>query len=262
MKTAGITQDIPGRDIARNDPPFSAENLRKRHNLLDLTDEGRRFAYEELAPRYEDNLADDIRRLVVDGFGDAMVPGIARRNESPDAHPDLLPVGFTTPWVCDGARMRVSAFVRDKDVVRMTTPYELVEQPVSVRTSCLFALVRVMTMARIMGLEVGVWGSASLELHTGLPYTNDDSDLDLLVRPAPEPKLRGFLSHLERVEQELGLRIDVELDLPNGYGVQLKELARNVNSVLGKGSVDVTLLPQEDVWLLCNEYYLHSKGGL
>ena len=240
---------------ARAGSPGGGRDLRKRHNLLDLTDEGREWAFAGLAPHpCHQGREEEVRRLVKDGYGPVKVPGIARREESPDARPDLVPVGFVSPRTDRGSRVRVAAFVLERHVTRATTPYEVLRRPFSPRNACLTALVQARAAARRVDAELGVWGSAGLELYTGLPFTHGGSDLDLLVKPAPEPRLRELLSLLQALEKDLGLRIDVELDLPNGYGVQLKELAMNVNSVLGKGSTDVTLLSRSEVWLLCDPF--------
>jgi phosphoribosyl-dephospho-CoA transferase len=254
----------PGRpDVARAGLSSRKQGLRKRHNLLDLTDEGRKWALAALAPSSRNReAAEDVRRLVMDGYGSTNAPGIARREESPNASPELVPVGFVSPWLDLGGRVRVATFVLERHVSRVTTPYETLRLPFRARNTCLTALALAMAESAPLGVELGVWGSASLEIYTRRPYTHDGSDLDLLVKPAPEPTLRKLLSLLQDLETDLGLRIDVEVDLPNGYGVQLKELAMDVKSVLGKGSTDVALLPQGEIWLLCNTIHNHPKGGM
>lgn len=226
--------------------------LRKRHTLLVLTGQGRERAYASLDKQtLESAPKAEIRRLVRDGYGDVKIPGIVRREESLEYLPEMVPVGFVAPVLNNGARIRVPAFVREQDVVRAITPYDALSQGFDLRNACLAALAEAMETARESGVVLGVWGSASMELCTGLTYTHDGSDLDLLVKSAPEHRLRDFLSNLTRLEGKHGVRIDVELDLPNGYGVQLKEMAANVRSVLGKSATAVSLLPRDQAWLLC-----------
>ncbi len=50
------------------------------------------------------------------------------------------------------------------------------------------------------------------------------------------------MDDMRGVEGSLHLRIDVELDLACGYGVQLRELLSGGRMVLGKGLSDVVLL--------------------
>lgn len=226
--------------------------LRRRHTLLALTDEGRKRAYAGLDQKTKESAPGaEIRRLVRDGYGDVKIPGIVRREESLEYSPDMVPVGFVAPVLNNGVRIRVPAFARERDVVRAITPYDVLSQGFDLRNACLAALAEAVKAAGNSGVVLGVWGSASLELCTGLAYTHDGSDLDLLVKPAPEHRLRDFLSLLAKLEGKHGLRIDVELDLPNGYGVQLKELVTDVGSVLGKSAHAVSLLPRDQVWLLC-----------
>lgn len=49
------------------------------------------------------------------------------------------------------------------------------------------------------------------------------------------------------LEDAFHLRIDVEADLPSGYGVQLRELLGSGRTLLGKGLTDVALLPRAKV---------------
>jgi phosphoribosyl-dephospho-CoA transferase len=69
----------------------------------------------------------------------------------------------------------------------------------------------------------------------------------LLVAVAPREQLYRFLLKVESLEEHLGLRIDVELDFPDGYGVNLKELFGQGRTVLGKSLVDVAMLPREQI---------------
>jgi hypothetical protein len=43
------------------------------------------------------------------------------------------------------------------------------------------------------------------------------------------------------------VRIDVELELPNGYGVHLKELLGEGRMVIGKSINGVALIPREQI---------------
>jgi phosphoribosyl-dephospho-CoA transferase len=87
----------------------------------------------------------------------------------------------------------------------------------------------------------------ALELYTGLPYTDRDSDLDLLVMPAPAPTLCRFLERVAAIEARCELRIDAELELTNGFGVHLKELFGNGRTILGKSRAEVALLGRDQV---------------
>jgi phosphoribosyl-dephospho-CoA transferase len=99
-----------------------------------------------------------------------------------------------------------------------------------------------------------------MELYTGLPCTYDGSDLDLIVAAVSQERLSRFMVEVNAMEEHFALRIDVEVDLPNGYGVQLKELLGQGRRILGKSITGVALLhrvrmlaelPQEAPFATC-----------
>jgi phosphoribosyl-dephospho-CoA transferase len=235
----------------------------KRHTLLDITDQGREFILAELAGSEPESirLREKYAQILLPQAAGARVPGIARREEG-NPRPGLIPVGFSAPLSGNEGRLRLAAFVRQEDVSRSTSPYELLMLITAPpRNACYRALALAREQARVLGLVIGVWGSAALELYTGLPCTHDDSDLDLLVAAAPREVLSCFLQKIVSIETHLGLRIDVELDLANGYGVHLKELFGRRHTVLGKSLNDVALLPREQVLAeLPQEEALHIRA--
>jgi phosphoribosyl-dephospho-CoA transferase len=173
------------------------------------------------------------------------VPGVVRREEG-ELRPGYIPIGFSSPMPGTQGRLRIAAFVRKKDVVRVTSPYDLLSlTKTPPRNACNTALALAKSQARALGLVLGVWGSAALEIYTGLPCTHQNSDLDLLVKAAPREPLSRFLLKVASIEEHLDLRIDVEIDLPDGYGVNLKELFGQARTVLGKSLNDVAMLSRE-----------------
>jgi phosphoribosyl-dephospho-CoA transferase len=235
----------------------------KRHTLLDITDHGRDAILAELAgcgPE-SDMLRERYAQILLPKAAGARVPAIARREEGP-LRPGFIPVGFSAPMIGREGRLRVAAFVREEDITRTTSPYELlVLLTAPPRNVCNRALASARVQAQALGLAIGVWGSAALELYTGLPCTHQDSDLDLLVAAAPREILYSFLYEIASIEAHLGLRIDVELELANGYGVHLKELFGRGLTVLGKSINDVVLLPRKQVLAeLPQEESLHIRA--
>jgi phosphoribosyl-dephospho-CoA transferase len=220
----------------------------KRHALIDVSDAGRRAIFEELAGRDAEDimLRERLGRVLLPDEAGVRVPGIVRREDgAPRA--GCLPVGFTESISGEENRLRIAAFARFEDVVRVTSPYEITSMPIPRRTACTEALAAAKARAWSMGLLLGVWGSAAMELYTGLPCTREGSDLDLLVAAAPHEGLLRFMVEMRGLEERFGLRIDVEVDLPNGYGVQLKELLGQGRTVLGKSITEVALLPREQM---------------
>jgi phosphoribosyl-dephospho-CoA transferase len=221
----------------------------KRHTLLDISDAGRKAILEELVG----NSCDDeqqrelLSQVLLPMKAGGRIPGIVRREEQA-VRSGNIPVGFSSPGRSGAGRMRVAAFTRPEDVVRVTTPYELISLPLPRRTPCMEALAAAKLIAGTCNLLIGVWGSAALELYTDLPYTHHHSDLDLLVTVASREVLLRFLVEVCALEEHFGLRIDLELDLPNGYGVALKELLGSGRSVLGKSTDSVALLMRDEVF--------------
>lgn len=222
----------------------------KRHLLLDISDHARAALLAELAgsAAADAPLRQSQARILLPEQAGARIPAVVRREEGA-LPPGCIPVGFSAPWVGPQGRPRLSALVRGEDVLRATSPYELLAaSPLKPRTPCTRALAAASKQARELGLQLGVWGSAALELYTGLACTHQDSDLDLLLGVAPRETLHTYLTEIEALEQRFGLRIDVELDLANGYGVHLKELFAPGRTVLGKSLQDVKMLLRAEVF--------------
>jgi phosphoribosyl-dephospho-CoA transferase len=222
----------------------------KRHTLLDITDSGREDILVELAGNGPDSdlLRDKYAQILLPEEAGARVPGIARREEG-TLRPGFVPIGFSAPMAGHEGRLRVAAFVRQADVSRTTSPYDLLPlMTAPPRNACNTALALARNHAQELDLALGVWGSAALELYTGLPCTHQDSDLDLLMAVAPREALAHFLLKIESIEAHLDLRIDVELDLASGYGVHLKELFGQGRAVLGKSLIDVAMLLREQIF--------------
>jgi phosphoribosyl-dephospho-CoA transferase len=219
----------------------------KRHDLLDISISGRKRIFEELATDHAvgEELRNKYTHILLPRTDGSGFPGIVRREESFRVK-GVIPVGFCGPVYLNGSRLRLATFVKPDEVVTRTTPYDLLERDsVSVHNASTRALNDVMIHARRLGITLGVWGSMALELYTGLMCTHENSDLDLLVGAAPLNVLSQFLNKVVTLESSLGLRIDVELDLPNGYGVHLKEIFGGGRTVMGKSFMDVNLFHRE-----------------
>jgi len=222
----------------------------RRHDLLDIDDEGRRKILDELTESESIRSFDAHRyaRILLPDQAECRVPGVVRREEQAPRN-GLIPVGFSSPVADKEGRFRIAAFVHPHNVIGITSPYEvLASANLKPRNACTKALDITKSHAQALNLFLGVWGSVALELYTGLPCTHQNSDLDLLVKPASHEVLARFLTEITSIEKRFGMRIDVELDLPDGYGVQLKELFGSRQTVLGKGTKEVALLVKEKVF--------------
>lgn len=189
---------------------------------------------------------EEIRELAVDGFDGVLVPGIVRRQEQ---GAEGLCVGFSSPFRKDGMRLRLSSCVPRSAVTLVRDPYQVagLARTAMLRPLPVFdALSRALRFARGQGLACGVFGSAALELATGLPYCDGTSDLDLLVRCEGSDEAQRLHEGLLDVEGQTGVRIDAEIELEGGWAAKLGEFCSDSGSVLVKGFNDVRLLPREE----------------
>ena len=88
-----------------------------------------------------------------------------------------------------------------------------------------------------------VFGSLAWQYLTGEPYVSDRSDVDLLWRPSDIGELRQGMEMLLDWEGRFGLRVDGEIELPDGTAVAWRELAMGPRTVLVKATAGVALRP-------------------
>ena len=169
-------------------------------------------------------------------------------NPEPFAGQTLVAIGFVHHKRIDGNRIRIGAFTAADDVVTIMTPYEVLTRRAfafTTRNRCMQIVRQLYELADVFDLQIGVLGSAALELITGLPYTDENSDIDLIVKPAGYNRLLQFYRAAQACCSDINM--DFELDLPNGYGVKLAEIFMETQTVLGKSLEDVSLLNRKDV---------------
>lgn len=106
---------------------------------------------------------------------------------------------------------------------------------------------RLQTISNIMKNFSGCWGytgSFGFELATGIKTVTEQSDIDLLIR-AEQPFTKMQAIELLENFQQVGLNVDIQLQLPQG-GLALKEWAGNSGKVLLKRSDGAVLV--ENPW--------------
>jgi phosphoribosyl-dephospho-CoA transferase len=173
-------------------------------------------------------------------FSSPPVPAIVRRQE-PEAD-DLLCVGFSFPRIIEGTRLRLSARVPPDCVVRHKTPFDVLEYD-TCRLPAKEALRALADAGNKFHTRIGLFGSAALQLVTGLPYMQKESDLDIYLRHSGSGReLAQFYKQLVFIEEQSGVTVDAEIECHEQYGVKLKELFSPGKTVLAKGLYDVALL--------------------
>ncbi|MDI3454634.1 malonate decarboxylase holo-ACP synthase [Acinetobacter sp. V89_4] len=106
---------------------------------------------------------------------------------------------------------------------------------------------RLQRISSIMKNFSGCWGytgSFGFELATGIKTVTEQSDIDLLIR-AEQPFTKMQAIELLENFQQVGLNVDIQLQLPRG-GLALKEWAGNGGKVLLKRSDGAVLV--ENPW--------------
>ncbi|MCC7572680.1 MAG: malonate decarboxylase holo-[acyl-carrier-protein] synthase [Candidatus Methanofastidiosum sp.] len=188
---------------------------------------------------------EDFRNLIVQNI----LPGIVRREEidvvkgaNYYSENEKVFIGFVHPYTENGRRLRFGTFVPGDRITKLITPYEVSNFSFKSRTPALSALSQI-----IAQFKVGVWGSTALEIITGLTYTHDMSDLDIIVKNYTSEELINLLSFCNELESSMGIKIDIEINLKSGYGINLKEYASESEALLGKGLRDVVLIERKSI---------------
>jgi len=179
------------------------------------------------------------------------IPGIARREDFLQ-DTSLLPIGFVPYTKCCGQRLRIAAAVYMTEVEEVVCPEKTLRMPFIPRNKCMSALAHINKWAAAQTLPLGVLGSAGLEIFTGIPYTDEDSDLDLLMKACSFSHIKKIYDQLQVISRIYAVSLDLEISLPNGYGVKAAELFMDTKTVLGKSLKDVVLLKREEILCLIN----------
>jgi phosphoribosyl-dephospho-CoA transferase len=89
-------------------------------------------------------------------------------------------------------------------------------------------------LGEAVGIAPRVFGALLWQHATGLPYLTARSDLDLLWSISEERGAVSLVKRLLRLDAEGPVRLDGELELPDGGAVSWRELAQNGNQLLVK----------------------------
>lgn len=213
----------------------------KRHNLVFLTEAGRKSVLQRVTQQIQN---EEALKAAEDIFcAAAAVPGIIRRD---DTGSDCgIAIGFVHYRRMDGNRLRIATYATAEEIDRIVSIYTLTGRPNQRRTECMRIIDTITSLADDNGLQIGILGSAGMELVTGLPYTDECSDIDILLKPAPYSVLQQFYTKAKSLSPQINM--DFELELPNGYGIKLVELFMDTSTVLGKSIKDVDLLNKKEI---------------
>jgi len=217
----------------------------KRHDLVRLSNAGLNYAARNIINCIPPTGDNEMRALL---FSTPSVPAIVRRQDA--AENGLLCVGFSFPVIIEGTRRRISSIVPQDCIIGHITPFDAVQLDKGSLPDK-EAILAIMDAGNKYHTRVGLFGSAALQLVTGLQYRQKKSDIDIyLLHQGSATELTLFYQQLTVIEEEFYVSIDAEIECRGGYGVKLKELFGPGKTVLAKGLYDVILLEKARLELL------------
>jgi phosphoribosyl-dephospho-CoA transferase len=150
-------------------------------------------------------------------------PVIVRRRMSGDGA-DVVPAALPLP---PGYGKRRIAFSFPPDAVVTAVPPVLLRDAAPAAPAIWQKVIAALVaFGEVAGTPPCVFGALMWERATGLPYLTDRSDLDLLWHIANEPAAASLMETLLRLDALGPVRLDGELQLPDGAGVNWRELAQ------------------------------------
>jgi phosphoribosyl-dephospho-CoA transferase len=145
--------------------------------------------------------------------------------------PDAVPLGLA--WAESGRRRRFSFAVEEGLVERIEQPMALFELLPCVPERMRDCALRLAADAATSGVSVGVYGSVFWE-HLSAGHVHSESDLDLVARPRSLAALTAWMRTLREMEGTSSMRVDGEIESPNGGAVAWRELAGDSARILVK----------------------------
>ena len=222
--------------------------LLHRHDVVVISPEAAKRLAQELLPQFTDGRRMMAQQFFQDPGSLPGVPGIVRREEKQST--DRIAVGFVPSGRYEGQRLRLGTFVRADEVLSVFHPEDILQMAIVPRNACMMLLRDLAIYSQEQKWELGVLGSAGLEIFTGQPYTDAESDLDLLLPGRSMEKIRQAMQIIGEMAAARSVPVDLEVRLSNGYGVKATELLSSSRMILGKSKQDVALLQRQDVLAL------------
>lgn len=183
---------------------------------------------------------EEARDYLLSGY----LPGIVRRGIRDEVS---ISLGFCFPQRWQGQRLRLATVASLQAVTRVSTPEQTATLPAVSRTSATRAFNALRQAWRGPETGLGVWGSVALEMATPWLWTDSRSDLDIRITPWHEMALSDCYSFLTDIAQQYSVHIDGEINLPNGFSINIQEWFSGSLTLLAKGETDVELMTRHDV---------------
>jgi phosphoribosyl-dephospho-CoA transferase len=170
-------------------------------------------------------------------------PLVVRRN---DHAPARGGVSAGLPLPPSHGKSRLAFHLPGNAIARCSPPLELGAVARALPPAWRRPLAALDDAARNVHVHLSVFGSAAWQSITGLGYLHDDSDVDLLFRPASVDEIDIVASLYERCERDMHRRIDGEIMFPGDDAVAWREWAHaeRGRDVLAKNIGRVALVPR------------------
>src|SRR5271155_355258 len=161
---------------------------------------------------------------LVAGWAKSGWPVIVRRRMAGDGV-DGVPAALPLP-PCHGKRRLAFSFPAGAALTAVP-PVLLREAARTTPTAWQSVIAAVLDIGDTVKITPRVFGALLWQHTTGLPYLTAKSDLDLLWSVSDESIAVLLVEQLLKLEAEGPVRLDGELELPDGAGVNWRELTRN-----------------------------------
>ena len=165
------------------------------------------------------------RRLVENWAGEGWPVIVRRRAPADDAR--AVPVALSLPPTIAKRRL---AFTLPPDGVTARSPILLQDATSSAPDAWRATILSLVRLGEDCLTPIHVFGSLMWQHVTRLRYVGRSSDLDLLWHVPGRAAAVRLVGELERQQRASCVRLDGEIVLPNGAGVQWRELSRCMNT--------------------------------
>lgn len=217
----------------------------RRHDMLKLTFDGRSRIFFEMASSGLDLPMRVLSDIMLKRGPRDHIPAIVRRGAYMDH--GAINIGFPFYERVNGNKVRLASSVRRDEICDIISPYAVPFCDFEATTRCLELLRRAASMPSFKVGRIGVVGSAAFEVITGSRYTDDDSDLDIVIRDCSFDEINEIYTGITQLSQEMSVKADMEVQLKNGYGVKAQELFIGSTTLMGKSLYDVKLFGRQEV---------------
>lgn len=163
---------------------------------------------------------------------------VARQADVPQS---MLRVGLAEPALW--GKRRLSFLVNPGDVLQHQTGPLLADVLGKLPPRWKFGANMLLVYLKEVNMPAHVYGSAAIEALTGLPCITENSDLDVLFKPASWESIAGLCARLKQLSHDHPtFEVDGEVLNPAGDAVHWLELCSQSEQVLAKSNTAVRLI--------------------